>query len=336
MRKKAEILKYLKLLSGALLAVGAADLMHLKFAYAAGIITLLTIQDTKKETLLITLKRGVIFIIMTILSIFVFGELGYSLAAFGAVLTPYLFVCMALHMKEAIAPIAVLCTHYISEQSISPEMISNEFLILAVGAGTGIFLNAFIPDNRLVMKRKLQAIEDKMRENFAAMAAIIENRQETVSSGDFFGEIDAMLQDLRTEARIYSNNHLWTGNDYYYDYVVMRMEQGKLLKQIYQDITRLYMIPEQAEKVAEYFKEMAENFHETNNAESLLQHLEELHSFFREDRLPETRNEFENRALLFHILESMRSLVLLKSRFYQLHRQAEPVSADGGSKHESR
>lgn len=34
----------------------------LQFAYAAGIITLLTIQDTKRETVRIAIKRVVIFL----------------------------------------------------------------------------------------------------------------------------------------------------------------------------------------------------------------------------------------------------------------------------------
>ena len=36
------------------------------------------------------------------------GGAGYHVWAFGIVLIPYLFSCMALDMKEAIAPIAVL------------------------------------------------------------------------------------------------------------------------------------------------------------------------------------------------------------------------------------
>lgn len=75
-----------------------------------GIITLLTIQDTKKETVKIAAKRIVIFIIMTILSAAVFPLAGYHVWAFGVVLIPYLICCIALDMKEAIAPIAVLCT----------------------------------------------------------------------------------------------------------------------------------------------------------------------------------------------------------------------------------
>ena len=111
--KTEETIKLIKYVTGSVAAVLLAAALQLQFAYAAGIITLLTIQDTKKETVRITAKRMIIFVIMTILSAVIFPLAGYHVWAFGIVLIPYLFSCMALDMKEAIAPIAVLCTHYV-------------------------------------------------------------------------------------------------------------------------------------------------------------------------------------------------------------------------------
>ena len=97
--KREEIVRLIKYVTGSVAAVLLAAALHLQFAYAAGIITLLTIQDTKKETVRIALKRIVIFVIMTILAVLVFPLAGYHVWAFGIVLVPYLFFCMALDMK---------------------------------------------------------------------------------------------------------------------------------------------------------------------------------------------------------------------------------------------
>ena len=64
--KTEETIKLIKYVTGSVAAVLLAAAMQLQFAYAAGIITLLTIQDTKKETVRITAKRMIIFVIMTI------------------------------------------------------------------------------------------------------------------------------------------------------------------------------------------------------------------------------------------------------------------------------
>ena len=66
--KTEETIKLIKYVTGSVAAVLLAAALQLQFAYAAGIITLLTIQDTKKETVRITAKRMIIFVIMTILS----------------------------------------------------------------------------------------------------------------------------------------------------------------------------------------------------------------------------------------------------------------------------
>lgn len=70
--KTEETIKLIKYVTGSVAAVLLAAALQLQFAYAAGIITLLTIQDTKKETVRITAKRMIIFVIMTILSAVIF------------------------------------------------------------------------------------------------------------------------------------------------------------------------------------------------------------------------------------------------------------------------
>ena len=47
--KKEEIIKLIKYVAGSVAAVLLSVAVGLQFAYAAGIITLLTIQDTKRE-----------------------------------------------------------------------------------------------------------------------------------------------------------------------------------------------------------------------------------------------------------------------------------------------
>ena len=160
--KTEETIKLIKYVTGSVAAVLLAAAMQLQFAYAAGIITLLTIQDTKKETVRITVKRMIIFVIMTILSAVIFPLAGYHVWAFGIVLIPYLFSCMALDMKEAIAPIAVLCTHYVSAKSCSPSMILNEFLILMIGAGIGTLWNLYMPDGRRQLLEYQKTVDDKI------------------------------------------------------------------------------------------------------------------------------------------------------------------------------
>lgn len=313
--KKTNIIKLIKLLSGTVIAIFIAQLLKLSYAYAAGIITLLTIQETKKETLLIAFKRIIIFAAMTLLSIIVFPLFGYTLFSFFIILIPYLSLCIFLDMKEAIAPIAVLCTHYISSQSCSFSMILNEFLILLTGAGVGIIINLFMTDNTKAVREQQAKIDARMKLIIKRMSIYIKETDKSDYTGSCFLEVDELLMQLKTESLRYINNHFTQNNDYFYEYMNMRLAQCNLLKRIYTDITRIDMIPVQAEKISVFLADMSTQFHEANDAKCLLARLDELEKSFLLEPLPKSRSEFNNRAILYHILKDLQEFVSLKYNF---------------------
>ena len=314
--KKEDIIKLIKYVVGSVVAVLLAAALRLEFAYAAGIITLLTIQDTKKETVKIAAKRIVIFIIMTILSAAVFPLAGYHVWAFGVVLIPYLICCIALDMKEAIAPIAVLCTHYISAGSCNAGMILNEFLILVIGAGVGILLNMFMPDSRAKLVEYQRTVDDKMIHILKRMALYMERDNKSDYTGECFDELDKMLINLKKEALYYMNNHFLGENDYYYEYMQMRARQCSILKRVYSDIVRLTTTPQQVRALADFVERIAGEFAEENDVQGLLEELEALKESYTISELPKSREEFENRAMLYHIMEDLKVFLQIKREFF--------------------
>lgn len=314
--KKEDIIKLIKYVVGSVVAVLLAAALRLKFAYAAGIITLLTIQDTKKETVKIAAKRIVIFIIMTILSAAIFPLAGYHVWAFGVVLIPYLICCIALDMKEAIAPIAVLCTHYISAGSCNAGMILNEFLILVIGAGVGILLNMFMPDSRAKLVEYQRTVDDKMIHILKRMALYMERDNKSDYTGECFEELDKMLINLKKEALYYMNNHFLGENDYYYEYMQMRARQCGILKRVYSDIVRLTTTPQQVRALADFVEKIANEFAEENDVQGLLEELEALKESYTVSELPKSREEFENRAMLYHIMEDLKVFLQIKREFF--------------------
>ncbi|MBR3771252.1 MAG: aromatic acid exporter family protein, partial [Clostridium sp.] len=75
-RVKANYIKTGKIAVGSALSIMIADILGLSFGTAAGIITLLSVQNTKKETLQVAGRRILAFIIAIILSWVVFSMLG--------------------------------------------------------------------------------------------------------------------------------------------------------------------------------------------------------------------------------------------------------------------
>ena len=160
-----------------------------------------------------------------------------------------------------------------------------------------------------------KTVDDKIVYILHRMAIYIELEDKTDYTGSCFDELDAMLVNLKKEALRYMNNHLITEDDYYYEYMQMRARQCVILKRIYADIIRLTTTPEQGKALADFIRQTADEFAEQNNVETLLSELERLHHHYEQQQLPVTRQEFENRSMLYHILEDMKAFLDIKKDF---------------------
>ena len=54
---------------------------------------------------------------------------------------------------------------------------------------------------------------------------------------------------------------------------------------------------------------------ERTRPQTLLSELERLHHHYEQQQLPVTRQEFENRSMLYHILEDMKAFLDIKKDF---------------------
>lgn len=74
-------------------------------------------------------------------------------------------------------------------------------------------------------------------------------------------------------------------------------------------------MPVQAHVVSEYLLYMKQYVVEVNIPEKQIKKLEELFEDMRRERLPRTREEFESRAILYHILMDIEDFLLTKKKF---------------------
>lgn len=104
-------------------------------------------------------------------------------------------------------------------------------------------------------------------------------------------------------------------NDYFYNYMQMRLSQCMILKQIYGDIIKLTNIPPQAYLLSDMIKKISLEYHEINDAVGLLSDMETVQAKLRNEELPTSRKEFEDRAVLYHILMDLELFIALKHQF---------------------
>lgn len=307
--------KVIKIALGSTIAILLANAIGLNYSISAGIITLLTIQDTKKETILISLKRGIAFLFATLLSLILFRSLSFSTIPFGIFLFLFVGGCTLIKLQDGIAMNAVLATHYILSESISLSMIGNEAMLLLIGAGIGTLINLYMPNNVRKIKEIQASIESDLRKILFRMAFFLQEVEKSNYEGQCFAPLKKDIELGLTYAYQNMNNTLLKESQYFIRYMEMRQHQLQILSEIYGKIISLHSVPSQVIPVVEFIERLANSLAESNNAKALLTLEQKLECDFKESPLPQTREEFEDRAVLFMILKDFKVFLLTKKQF---------------------
>lgn len=312
-RAKKNAVRVAKIAASSILSIAVAKALGLSYFVSAGIITLLSLQETKKETLATAIRRAASYALAIAAAYLSFGALGFGLLSLGAFLFLFVFFSYATGLVDAIAICAVMATHFWGEKSLSLAFLANETAVLAVGVATAVAFNLFLPVNLKNVRLEQKKADEGMKSLLRALG-------ETVASHKRFPKEEAealfeSLADSRASARNAMRNSLSTDLSYFVDYFDMRRSQLALLCQMAEAAERMESHPKQSLAISGLICSVADGYAEENAGEASIPCAESLKDYFRSEELPQTRSEFEARATLFSILAGMQSFLLLKRSF---------------------
>lgn len=315
------MLKLIKIAAGSVIAIFLADMLGLSYSTSAGIITLLTIQDTSRETIKISIKRMIAFLLAAVFSYIVFNIAGYHAFSYGIFLFIFIACCTPLGLGSAVSTNAVLVTHYLLAKNMSFSIIINEALLLLIGAGTGTLLNLYMPGKEKEIRAIQRTLEEDLRTVLLRMSEYIVKEDRSDYTGSCFDKLQADIDNGLATAFAYMNNTFFQESKYFIEYMNMREQQSIVLQDIYKKIMNIRIIVPQTEQVSGFIHEIAVSFGESNNAGELTAKLSGLFGQMKNSPLPVTREEFENRAMLYAILMDLRYFLLLKKEFAEKYFQ---------------
>ncbi|WP_044600071.1 aromatic acid exporter family protein [Candidatus Stoquefichus massiliensis] len=309
-------LKMIKMSLAFLIAMSIAQVSSFQYAASAGIVAILTIQNTKKETLLICLKRILSFFVSLLSALAVFSLMGYSALSFSIFLLFFIGFSFLFHLEDGIAMNAVITTHYLIEESMSLHWIQNEMAIFMIGITVGILINLYMPSRQQQIRQSLKSLDDNMKEILIRMSDCLMKEKKTGLLYQTFDEVLMKIDEMLSQAYEQMNNQLLNDTKYEVDYLLMRKRQLFVLKDIYDLMIQIEFNGKQVLLISQYFKEMAKEYHEDNNVSYLRQCFDHLKEQFQHDELPKTRHEFENRAILYTMFTYLQKFLHLKQEFY--------------------
>lgn len=309
-------LRTIKTVIASVLAILIATQLHLLYATAAGIIAILSVGNTKKTSLKSGLGRVLSLGLAIILSFICFTTLGFHTWAFGVFLLVFIPLSVRFNLADAIVVNSVLITHFLVEKSFSWQMILNETLLMTIGVGLALLLNLYMPDNEKQLKEDIKAIEEDFRTIIFAMAAHL-NLEKIAPLDDACLDLRSKLRAALNQARIHQKNQWISEEDYYSEYFSMRLAQLRILRDMVNLLIEIDIDGLFVDELRKVLISTAENFAEENDGKLILWQIEAVYQNYRQKPLPQTREEFENRALLFQFLQSFHSFVEIKAIFYQ-------------------
>lgn len=303
----------------ALFSIIIADLIGLENSMAAGIIAILSILDTRLETVKTAFARLLSTLLAFGVATVVFLIFGFSVYSFGIYLAIYVPLAYLGKVDAGIAPCSVLVTHFVSASSVSWQWQLNGLLIMIIGLVVALLFNLWIPSYDKTLDAYVKEIEKQM----SLVLFLLEHY--LIDGSSSVERIEEELIDLSDKVLAFDNlawieyentTFLKSVQNYYVKYAQMRKQQYDILEQISKLLPTIIPNREENRILSSIIGETAQQLDEKNPGISLLEEIEKLYKVVRELELPKTRKEFESRAILYYILTEFEKFLLLKHDFY--------------------
>ncbi|MFJ7732217.1 aromatic acid exporter family protein [Lysinibacillus sp. NPDC097231] len=304
----------LKTAIGTAIAIAIAQYFELASYASAGILTILCVQPTKKKSLRAVYTRFVASIIGMFYAFLSFQLFSYHPLTLAGMLLIFIPTIVSLKVADGFVSSAVIIMHIYAAKSFSMELVYNEFALMAIGYGTGIAINMYMPD----IKKELNYYRVKIEELYSRIFLEIANylrEGDTLWDGQEIIEAITALNNAKSLAFKDVENHFTRRKNDYYLYFDMREQQLEIIDRVLPKITALPVIVQEAVIVADFLQDLGEHVHSGNTASHFREKLEHVKRDFAQLPLPKNHEQFLAQAALYQFIEEMDRYLEIKQSF---------------------
>lgn len=309
------IINSLKIVSAASVAVLLATMLELSSAMSAGIIAILTIQPTKRETINTAVGRMLAFAVAMCIGFLSYSLVGFRVEAFLVYLIPYIFICQIFKWKSAMTMNSVLISHFVVAGAMNAQTITNEILIFVIGVSCGIVANLHLHKRSDYILELQQEADEQIVRILYRMSERVRNKDISDYNSDCFEALKEILREAKNVAKENYNNQFDKNDIFDMEYIRMRERQCQILYEMYKNIRKLGSSPRTAKRISVFLEDMAISFQRENDGKILMLEFEQMDKFMKSQPLPVERQEFEDRARLFTFMRSIEEFIEIKMLF---------------------
>jgi len=314
----------IKMSLASLMSILLAELIGLEYAVTAGILAVLSVQLTRRDSYTIAGKRLLDAILALILSGLMFYFLGYNVYIFTLFTVVFIALSFALKVQVGIVPSLVLASHLLLYGEFNFGLIINGLLLIGVAIIVTLVLNLIYPLN---IKKTMQLYTDRVdaliKEDIALLADYLRDAAHQNAYHIKHQSIETELNQVLNAAKLVDRDILFAKDHLHMSYILMRDEQLNRLSRLF-DLTKgLRMQHLHALVLSDYIAELSEDIGHQDKATLQLKKLNDLVAVYKTKPLPKTRIEFEVRSTLYQMLFELEAFLSSKIAFHARYKHFE-------------
>lgn len=300
----------LKTAVGVTLSIWIAYAFQLHFFTSSGILTLLCIQKTRKESLDAVLERLYACLLGLGLSSVVFMVIGFHPATIFILYLLFIPLSVRLRIQGGIASSSVIMMHTYVHGSIELPQIGNELAIIVIGLGVALLVNLYMPG----IDKQVQHYKVEINR---CMAVVLKELAKYMKDG--YGLWDGkellVLEELLSKARniaiLEVENNLTRKSNPFYHYFDRKQQQFQILERMLPMVSRMDIQLKQGIRLGEFLEQLSDSLEgkEPYKADRFEEKLREIRENHKLLPMPETRAEFENRAILYGLANELEGFI---------------------------
>ncbi|MGM9927392.1 MAG: aromatic acid exporter family protein [Bacillus sp. (in: firmicutes)] len=312
---------------GVTLAISIAQLLQLNSFPSAGIITILCIQVTKKQSLRAAFSRFFACLIAMVYSFVFFEGIAFHPVVIGLMLLVFIPTTVIAGVKDGVVTSSVIILHIYSAGHVTVALVLNELCLIVVGVVVALLMNLYMPSLEKQFQQYQEEIESDFAFIFKKMAQYIRTRESNWDGTELLRVTDHISQAKLLAFRNVEN-HVRRNDDVYYTYFKMREKQFEVIERMLPLVASLPKTSEYHEMIANFMEDLANHIHPYNTSHIYLRKLEEMEAELQQMALPKSREEFNGQAAIIDLVKELEKYIILKSVYKGLPREKKGMKKE--------
>jgi hypothetical protein len=309
------LLNATKIVLATIISIKIAELFGLRNVTSAGIIAILSIQPTKKDTLTTSILKVQSYVSAIIIAYISFLILGINDLSFALYLVVYVLLSFRLNWVSSIAMNTVLISHFLVAKDISISMLINESLLFIIGVGAGLIASLHLKKDKNSIEFLKDYADLKIVRYLVHISNSVSNKELLAEGEEIFASLNEDIEKASIVADENFKNQFKDSDTFDIDYIKMRRKQAHILYEMDKIALNISTKTLSTKMIENFIKEVALEFSKDNTVETLIKKFNALDTDIKSKPLPVTRMEFEDRARLFTILRLLEEFLQIKADF---------------------